>query len=87
MLETERGGHARDVVQSLSLAELQSYDGLIAVRSLPACAPLKCSVQHCTCSLSRLLKHSYSLPGVALRSKSLCPAMRRWAGTACFRRY
>ncbi len=31
-LETDRGGHARDVVLALSLAELQSYDGIVAVR-------------------------------------------------------
>lgn len=30
-LETERQGHARDVVLALSLAELQSYDGIVAV--------------------------------------------------------
>ena len=30
-LETEREGHAREVVQALSLAELQSYDGIVAV--------------------------------------------------------
>lgn len=31
MVETEREGHAREVVQALSLAELQSYDGIVAV--------------------------------------------------------
>lgn len=30
-LETEREGHAREVVQALSLAELQTYDGIVAV--------------------------------------------------------
>lgn len=43
VVETERGGHAREVVQSLSLAELQSYDGLIAVRE-PALS-LLCSTE------------------------------------------
>jgi hypothetical protein len=36
MVETERQGHARDVVLALSLAELQSYDGIVAVRSPPS---------------------------------------------------
>ena len=36
MVETERAGHAREVVLSLSLAELQSYDGIVAVRHTPA---------------------------------------------------
>ena len=31
MMETERQGHAHEAVQSLSLAELQSYDGIVAV--------------------------------------------------------
>lgn len=30
-VETEREGHAREVVQALSLAELQTYDGIVAV--------------------------------------------------------
>ncbi|CAL8471765.1 g11307 [Coccomyxa elongata] len=30
-IETEREGHAREVVQALSLAELQTYDGIVAV--------------------------------------------------------
>ena len=30
-METEREGHAREVVQALSLAELQTYDGIVAV--------------------------------------------------------
>lgn len=30
-MDTEREGHAREVVQALSLAELQTYDGIVAV--------------------------------------------------------
>ena len=32
VIETERAGHARELVESLSVAELDSYDGIVAVR-------------------------------------------------------
>ena len=31
MVETERAGHARELVEGLALAELDSYDGIVAV--------------------------------------------------------
>ena len=31
-VETERAGHARELVEGLALAELDSYDGIVAVR-------------------------------------------------------
>ena len=31
VVETERAGHARELVEGLSLAELDSYDGIVAV--------------------------------------------------------
>lgn len=42
-IETEREGHAREVVQALSLAELQTYDGIVAVSDMTACVLPKLS--------------------------------------------
>ena len=33
VVQTERAGHARELVEGLSLAELDGYDGIVAVRS------------------------------------------------------
>ena len=34
MIETERAWHARELVSELTVQELDSYDGIVAVRSL-----------------------------------------------------
>ena len=33
VVETERAGHARELVEGLAPAELESYDGIVAVRA------------------------------------------------------
>ena len=35
VVETQRAEHAKEIVTGLSLSELQSFDGFVAVRSCP----------------------------------------------------
>lgn len=37
--ETERAGHARDLVENLKLGDLQHLDGVVAVSRLHICPP------------------------------------------------
>lgn len=47
VVETQRADHAKEIVTGLSLSELQSFDGFIAVRPSP------CTMQPClACQLS-----------------------------------
>ena len=43
--ETERAGHARDLVENLKLGDLQHLDGVVAVSHLQAC-PHELAMSH-----------------------------------------